>query len=105
MHTHVRTILWLVLLLVGFNFVTPDSVEVLPSALWDGNAGWTVLDDDDLDHAHNHWLASHTDFLLPLPSIVIAMLGVVGGLQGFLNSNTRKHLALSQRIPRSAPTV
>jgi hypothetical protein len=104
MNTVTRTIFWVVLLLVGFNFVTPDPVEVTPGALSDGATVWTVSNDDDLGHAHNHWLESSTDLLLPLPGLVMAMFAVLGAVRPFLNANDPKHFAISRRNPRSAPT-
>jgi hypothetical protein len=104
MNTYVRTIFWVVLLLVGINFATPDPVEVTPAVLSDGAAVWDVLDDDVLGHALTHWVASNTDLLPLLPGIAMAMLAVLGAARSFLRANDPKQLALSRRIPRSAPT-
>lgn len=103
MNTYVRIIFWLVLLLVGVNVATPDPVEVTPAVLSDGSA-WNVLDDDDLGHEHDHWLASSTDLLMPLSSVVMAMLAVLGTVRPLLHASDPKRFALSRRIPRSAPT-
>ena len=104
MKIHARTIFWVTLLLVGINIATPDPVEVTPAILGDGTAAQTVLDDDDLGHALNHWLASNTDLLLPLPSIIMAMLAVLGVVRPFLIANDPRRFALARRNPRSAPT-
>jgi hypothetical protein len=104
MKTLSRTIFWVVLLLVAFDFVTPDPVEVTPGALSDGVAVWTVSNDDDLGHAHNYSLASDIDLLLPFPGLMMAMFAVLGAVRPFLNANDPKHFVISRRNPRSAPT-
>lgn len=104
MNTHARIIFWVILLLVGVNVATPDPLEVTPAVLSDGAAAWDVLDDDVLGHALNHWVASNTDLLPSPPGIVMAMLAVLGAVRPFLNASDPKQIALSRRIPRSAPT-
>ena len=111
MKTHARILFWLLLLLVGLQWIG-DPIEVRLTSDQSPAAGWHHLDDNGPDNAHHYGVALLPDDLTPLdqvalmpPPMAVAGPARLGWLLPASDSRTLPSLAIAPRTPRAPPTA
>jgi hypothetical protein len=104
MTTRTRILFWLILLLVGVQWIG-DPIDVrLPS---DSSlvAGWHSPDANGPDNSHHYGVAPPADFALGLRALRLAVPAVSGWLSRPLAGSLLPDPARLHRIPRAPPTA
>ncbi|HSB79017.1 MAG TPA: hypothetical protein VLM91_09525 [Candidatus Methylomirabilis sp.] len=111
MNTCVRTIFWVMLLLIGLQWVG-DPVEMRLTSDQSPVAGWHNPDENGPDNSHHFGVALRQDDLTPLDyaahvSPVLRLIGpaLLGWLLRASDSRNLQSLAISHLIPRAPPAA
>jgi len=111
MKTRTRIIFWLILLLVGLQWIG-DPIEVRLTGSQSPAAGWHNLDDNGPDNSHHYGVALLDEDLIPLdhvailpPAIEMAGPAHLGWLLPASDSRNLRYLAISHQTPRAPPTA
>jgi hypothetical protein len=106
-----RIIFWLILLVVGLQWLG-DPIDVRLPSDPSPVAGWHNPDANGPDNAHHFGVALLQDDLTPpdyaalmAPLMPLIGLALLGWLLPVSDSRTLRYLAISHRIPRAPPTA
>ncbi|HSB79224.1 MAG TPA: hypothetical protein VLM91_10565 [Candidatus Methylomirabilis sp.] len=104
MTKYTRMILWIIVLLVGLQWVVPDPSDASLTA--GGNLAATWDDqDDDLDDSDRDGHTPQTDFAFLPDDMSMAEPTIPGWLLPTSDVNNLRRLAVSHRIPRAPPVA
>jgi hypothetical protein len=111
MRRHARMIFWLLLLLVGLQWVG-DPVDVRLTGSQNPAAGWHHLDDNGPDNSHHFGVALLDENLFSLDHVailppVIKMAGpaLLGWLLPASDSSSPPPITISHQTPRAPPAA
>jgi hypothetical protein len=104
MKTRTRILFWLILLLVGLQWIG-DPVDTRLTSDQSLAAGWHDPDANGPDNSHHYGLPPLTDVALGLRDLRVAAPAISGWLALSLDGSTLQDPSLLHRIPRAPPTA
>ena len=104
MKTRTRIIFWLILLLVGLQWIG-DPVDTRLTNDQSLAAGWHNPDGNGPDNSHHYGLTPLTDFALGPSAMRLAAPAISGWLPLTLDVNKLQDPSLLHRIPRAPPAA